>query len=249
MEEVRIIGIDCSTNAASVAVSVGHVDDEKVVVDDPVVCRSASREPLDVVLNQIDLRMRTLLAIDAPLGWPSDLGKALCRHAAGELIDVDSNLLFRRVTDRVVKEKIKKQSLDVGADRIARTAHWALNILGDLRTRLSTSIPLAWKSDWSGVAAIEVYPAATLKSMGIKVGPYKKKEDLAARQELIRQLSEAVSLPQNTNTLRANADAIDAVVCVLAGVDFLRGVCVEPSDGDIAKKEGWIWVRKPPGAQ
>jgi predicted nuclease with RNAse H fold len=246
MQEVRVIGIDCSTTESSVAVSVGHVDhDEEVVIDDVVVCGPPVRSSLDVVVDHIDSKMRTLLALDAPLGWPADLGRALCRHVAGELIDVDSNLLFRRVTDRVVKEKINQQPLDVGADRIARTAHWALKFLGGLRTRLSTSIPLVWNSDWSGVAAIEVYPAATLKSIGIKVGPYKKNEDVAARRELISKLSEAVSLQKSVSVLEGCADAIDAVVCVLAGVDFLRGVCIEPSDENIVKKEGWIWVCKP----
>ena len=36
-----------------------------------------------------------------------------------------------------------------------------------------------------------------------------------------------------------------AVVCELAGADFLRSEVLEPTDMEIAKKEGWIWVQKP----
>ena len=43
----------------------------------------------------------------------------------------------------VVRDRIGKQSLDVGADRIARTAHAALQLLHELRGRLGKPIPLA----------------------------------------------------------------------------------------------------------
>ena len=64
-----------------------------------------------------------------------------------------------------IQQKLKKTPLDVGADRIARTAYAALHLLGSVRVQLHLSIPLAWApTDISVVAAIEVYPAATLVS-------------------------------------------------------------------------------------
>ena len=40
-----------------------------------------------------------------------------------------------------------------------------------------------------------------------------------------------------------NDNALDAGLCVLAAVDFLRGSVMEPGDQEKARKEGWILVR------
>jgi len=46
--------------------------------------------------------------------------------------------------------------------------------------------------------------------------------------------------------LLANPDVLDAAVCVLAALDFLAGNSMPPVVGDhLARKEGWIWVKKP----
>lgn len=57
------------------------------------------------------------------MGWPANMGQVLYNHNTGQLIDVHSNDLFRRETDKFIKKNLRKQPLDVGADRIARTAH------------------------------------------------------------------------------------------------------------------------------
>jgi len=36
------------------------------------------------------------------------------------------------------------------------------------------------------------------------------------------------------------ADALDAVVCILAACDFLAGAAAPPLDRSVAEKEGWI---------
>jgi len=38
--------------------------------------------------------------------------------------------------------------------------------------------------------------------------------------------------------------ALDAALCVCAGLDFLAGDVVRPKDLSSAKREGWIWVRE-----
>lgn len=42
-----------------------------------------------------------------------------------------------------------------------------------------------------------------------------------------------------------NVDILDAVICILAGADFLRSRCYCPERKlDQATKEGWIWVKR-----
>jgi len=53
-----------------------------------------------------------------------------------------------------------------------------------------------------------------------------------------------ISLPADISLMGIRDDAIDSVVYALAGADFLRGEVYEPRDLPLAKKEGWIWVRK-----
>jgi len=45
--------------------------------------------------------------------------------------------------------------------------------------------------------------------------------------------------------MRGNDDALDAVVCLLAGYDYMQGEVMRPDDQALAQKEGWIWVRQP----
>jgi hypothetical protein len=164
--------------------------------------------------------------------------------------------MFRRRTDKVVVEKVKKRSLDVGADRIARTAYAALKLLGMLRLETNQDIPLAWKLPLdSRTYAIEVYPAATLRAHGLPDKGYKgmKDEHLAERKSIMRKMEEAgIVLPhsQRQRQLLGDCDhALDATLCVLAGVDFLQEAAICPEDVGVplslAQKEGWIWVRDP----
>ena len=166
---------------------------------------------------------------------------------AGDPIRDNANLLFRRGTDRFVKERIGKQPLDVGADRIARTAHAALRLLAQVRTLTGSPIPLAWNPKIrDGVAAIEVYPAATLTAHGLRASGYKSREDEKQREEILRGLAERMEITADLKPLlKSSADALDAAVCVLAGADFLGCRALAPSDPDEATREGWIWVAGP----
>ena len=44
--------------------------------------------------------------------------------------------------------------------------------------------------------------------------------------------------------LEKNADALDSAVCLLAAKDFIEGNVYYPENISLAKKEGWIWVRR-----
>ena len=188
----------------------------------------------------------TLLSVDAPLGWPVKLGEALLHHWAGMPINESPNELFRRTTDRVVKQEIGRQPLDVGADRIARTAHAALQLLQELREITGRSISLAWSPAIEGISVIEVYPAATLTAYGIQASGYKKRSQAASRRRILDSLGKHLALPSDTSVIVSNADVLDAVICILAAVDFLLGKAIEPTNRELAEKEGWIWVHRPP---
>jgi len=244
METTWIVGIDCATKESKVGLSLGCSTVDGCEIMSPVVLPRGMLIA-ERVASWIDGKSRTLIALDSPLGWPQAMGTALADHRAGSRLPVRSNDLFRRDTDRFVRKQIDKQSLDVGADRIARTAHWSLDLVEHLRDLTGLPIPLAWTPMYSEtVAAIEVYPAATLLTHGIPCGNYKKKADVAVRSVMLDHLAKRVRLPQDRSLPLANADALDAMVCVLAGYDFLSGQADAPADSELASQEGWIWFKR-----
>lgn len=190
----------------------------------------------------------TLVALDAPMSWPASLGKSLYTHKAGEHIATESDMLFSRVTDKIVRENTRKKPLEIGADRIARAARSALNLLNELRALSGHSIPLQTAIPVMNdrICAIEVYPAATLIVKGY-MQPYKKKEQVQARRSILNSLETQIHFSVNSDLMEDNDDALDAVICVLAGVDFLRKNVIVPDQSEIqfAEKEGWIWVQSP----
>jgi predicted RNase H-like nuclease len=242
--EATIIGVDCATDPRKVGLALGTWRNREATISDVRV--GGRGEPLaETITGWISNDMPTLIALDAPLGWPIELGPQLVDHSAGEPLDVEANDLFRRETDRVVKEKIGRQPLDVGSNLIARTAHAALRLLDEVRTLSDCAVPLAWDSRVESVSAIEVYPAATLTAYGIQASGYKGKQDIRSREMMIEALRAHLVLPKDTSLMEEKADALDAGVCVLAAADFLDGRVVQPTDLAKAKREGWIWFCPP----
>lgn len=260
---IAIIGIDCAVEDKNIGLALASFDGHEARIE-RVPGEPKEGPVVEIVANWIKQHPTALLALDAPLGWPKGLRQALRGHKAGKPIRLkadpifkpkEENAMFRRTTDELVGRKYKRP-LDVGANLIARTAYAALESLHKLRARTGQQIPLAWKPEdvKSGTWAIEVYPAATLKvHLGKKrcaeVQGYKKNNQQKARLLIVDQLEQhhlrgARKFPR----LLENDDALDAAICVLAGVDFLRGDVLEPKDAgvsmEIAKKEGWIWVKK-----
>jgi predicted RNase H-like nuclease len=246
LTETLLIGIDCATDDAKVGLARGTLNESGLCVDEALAC-GRERSAVERVADWLTATPgAALIAIDAPLGWPQPLGRVLSTHEAGRVITEEPNQLFRRETDRFIQRSLGKTPLDVGADRIARTAHAALRILGALRESLGVAIPLAWDPGaLEGISAIEVYPAATLISRRYRSGGYKKPGDTAERMEMIESLSGELRLPPNRAAVETNADALDACICLLAASDFIRGVAAPPSDEARAVVEGWIWARAP----
>jgi predicted nuclease with RNAse H fold len=239
---MRVVGLDCATDDERIGLALGEHDAGVMRVTHVTAC-SRERTAAPTVAEWFSSSQRGLLAVDAPLGWPAGLRTALATHKAGDAIAVEPHQMFRRQTDLFVHEHIGKTPLDVGADRIARTAHAALRILGELRTELGLQMPLCWNSDdVHSVEVIEVYPAATLSARGIRSSGYKKPEQSLARQEVAAALDVALTLDVASADIATTGDTLDSVVCLLAAKDFLDGRAVPPENRALASQEGWIWV-------
>lgn len=243
---ITIIGIDCATQPQKTGLALGMWDGTAVSLH-TLTLGQRTHTLAQIIASWLPANQPTLLAIDAPLGWPADLGEQLISHQAGDPLPVPPNTLFRRATDRHIWQRTGKLPLDVGADRIARTAHAALALLTDLRQLTGQPIPLAWQPEnLPTLSAIEVYPAGTLKMAFApeRVPSYKGSEGGNGRSAILNKIKPEMILPPETGLLQQNDDALDAALCVLAGADFLQGRAEPPTNWPQAKKEGWIWTRR-----
>jgi predicted RNase H-like nuclease len=248
---MSIIGIDCATQPNKVGLALGSISNGLLTIDR--VEKVGKNESIaDLVSSWVKGKSntKTLIAIDAPLGWPIKLGEELITHVAGSSLSTAAHPMFRRRTDFFIKEKANKQSLDVGADRIARTAHAALTLIEEIKEQVGVSIPLAWNSELAHpISVIEVYPAVTLKSCDLLPAASYKKEDSKEREQIYDGLSDLMSLSKvEKRSIIEDDDILDAVVCVLAGYHFVNGESEGPTtkvDRALAEKEGWIWVKMP----
>ena len=241
MPPTTILGVDCATLAAKTGLARAVRADGRWHLRDAQV-GTKSAPPAAVLAHWLAEDPGALLALDAPLGWPVDLGDALADHRAGDPIDALSERLFARATDHEVHARHGRMPLEVGAGWIARTARATLGLLDEVRQATGQPIPLAWSSDPERAAAIEVYPAATLIAHGHALPGYKVPGS-PARAAVVRAWPGAVVVPSSLDLVALNTDAFDAIVCVLAGADFLAGAARGPDDVALARREGWIWVR------
>jgi hypothetical protein len=106
-----------------------------------------------------------------------------------------------------------------------------LDFLRALTNVLGVSIELAWDIEpWQGVKAIEVYPAATY---------------IARRMEgkSFESLSKYCGFGTLDITVLKNPHVADAIICAIAGADFLDDLSVAPSgEHERVRREGWIWA-------
>jgi len=246
---LQVVGVDCAVQPGKVGLCRTELDAGSLVVRELEAggARGGVAERLAAWCAAPG--RRTLLALDAPLGWPVALGRALASHAAGAPVGTELDRLFSRETDRAVLAALGRRPLEVGADRIARTAAVALETLRALREATGLAIPLAWAPDEVGAcAAVEVYPAGTLRALGLRSGGYKKKGDTTAREEILAGLG-GLEAGRFCAQLVGAADLLDAAVCAVAGRDYLEGRATPPRAGqrELARREGWIWVRAQDG--
>ncbi|ABM61432.1 DUF429 domain-containing protein [Halorhodospira halophila] len=253
---LTVLGVDCAVQAKHVGMALGRWDGARLCVD-RVTLGSGSRSAAEIAQEWLaDCADAPLLALDAPLGWPHALGQQLTQHRAGDALSADASELFNRTTDRFVHQHIGKKPLDVGADRIARTAHAALTFVDALRHQRGWSLPMRWspgelqRSDADAGGLVEVYPAATLQAHAIPAKGYKGRdaEGAAARERVATAVAEVLGGGFEVPQLATRSDGLDAVLCLLAARDFLNGEAMPPPTVDEQlRQEGWIWVRAPSG--
>lgn len=185
LEGAQIIGIDCAAQPKDFGLARGRIRGRTVEIIE-VDKGKGSDNCLDTLVKHVqdwigDEPRATLLALDAPLGWPIHLTRALHNHSAGTPLGHPSdgshkdqnpgNHLFRRHTDRFIAQSFPGAPLDIGADHIARVARSALEVLGRLRVSKDqqSTVPLLWEARdlerLGTVGAIEVYPRLTLRHL------------------------------------------------------------------------------------
>ncbi len=244
-----ILGVDCATKATAVGLAraVRHGGGWRLT---DARAGSHDQPPAQVLARWLEDDPAALLALDAPLGWPTALADELPSHRAGAPLIAPAARLFGRATDRFVHATFGKRPLEVGAERIARTARATLQLLQELRDASGAELPLAWRPDQPGPAAIEVYPAGTLRAHGHRASGYKGPNDAWARRTILDRLRLHLDVDADAEALVVDPDVLDAALCVLAGIDFVSGRALPPDDLATAEREGWIWIRgpaRPPG--
>ncbi len=245
-----VIGLDAASQWENFGFAIGRVGGGTVAIEQAglVATRGGPEGLASIIAPLLRANDQALVAIDAPLGWPAPLGTSLANHRAGEKLAAEKNETFCRETDRWVRRQIGKKPLDVGADKIALAAYTALEALNILRNLSGKPIPLAWTTQFPGIAAIEVYPAATLKSAGLPDSGYKdSNKDQVERIRVRRDIATGLQLRLTglATYISAQDDVFDACLCLAAALDFLEGRAAPPADLVKAEREGWIWVRSP----
>ncbi len=247
---MHVIGVDwAASDERKCGLALAAIHDDAVVIRELLTGREATdKRSAPQIIAWLRRHPDALLAVDAPLGWPARLADGVAAHVAGEPLGVmyDARAFFTRATDRFLQQTLRKTPLEVGADRIARTAFSALSLIRELRGATGLPLRLAWHAGERGV--LEVYPAATLKviAQGAKLPPYKKPEHLEARRAITTLLAPHVRFTDEQRQRAIGCDhLLDAMLCTLAGADFARGLALPPP-ADLraeAQREGWIWVR------
>jgi predicted RNase H-like nuclease len=239
-----LVGVDCALDEQRLGLARGRLDADGKLRIERVTLGTAGESAAASVSSWISGTGPFVIALDAPLGWPQPLAASLLQHTAGEKLDAARDVLFRRQTDRELRKALGRWPPEVGADRIARTGLAALELLAEIRALADRPVPLAWRQG-ADSGAIEVYPAATLLARGLSSAGYKAKTSAGrkARGELLQRLAAELTLDVAEALLTEDPNQFDALLCVLASADFARGMCVDPTDRQLAKHEGFIWFR------
>jgi hypothetical protein len=189
------------------------------------------------------------VGIDSPFGWPAGFVRAVSEYAEREpWPDIDPDGLRYRLTDRLVRDKVKRSPLSVSSDRIAVTAWRCARLLTLARAGKKAA-------DRTGRdRVVEVYPGAALTRWGLDRRGYKasgnnerKLGQRSKREALVSELEQTAGWLQWRDDARDRCvesdDFFDAFVCALIARAAAVGLTVWPKkkkEWKAARAEGWI---------
>src|SRR5262245_17200469 len=100
----RIIGLDCATVDSKIGLALGECIQDRVTLLRAIPCSDSQPAGATVVEWVRSSSDPVLIAIDAPLGWPVQLRRALQEHRAGDSVAVRPDQMFHRATDDFVRQ-------------------------------------------------------------------------------------------------------------------------------------------------
>jgi len=237
---MKILGIDLATEPSKTGVVMLEVDSTGHQV-----AHRVDGFPNDDLLVAL-AKEADVIGVDAPFGWPMGFIESLSEHGAGRpwLPGADRASLRHRRTDLAVHAATGIWPLSVSTDKLGATAMRCAH----LQTRWANEV-------WEGVAAardgsgrlIEVYPAATLKMLGLPHQSYKGPNGTERRRVILAGLEAWVDVADVHAVSLASDDMLDAVVAALTAHAAAEGFTSRPAEGpelDAALVEGWIHMRK-----
>jgi hypothetical protein len=201
------------------------------------------------------------VGVDIPFGWPREFTRFIAewRPGGGPIAAPESEAFRYRLTDRIVRDRLRKHPLSVSSDRISLAARSWVTLVH--REGLGAQIDCGL-SPAPGAAPpiIEVYPGAALSAIcgarpAIRSDGYKK--DPTVRQTLLASLVAEFNLDLNgkeTAVIGAGArsDGFDALVAALVTAMYAGLVpgwtVYKPGpeiDPDLLRQEGWIFFPAP----
>ncbi|MEU8361248.1 DUF429 domain-containing protein [Nonomuraea sp. NPDC048882] len=195
----------------------------------------------DLLIEAITAATKT--GIDCPFGWPVKFIDFITAHRTGHVTvpqDVPALIwrhdLTHRVTDQAVEARTGRRPLSASADRIG---HTTMRCAALLSTLAAQGHPV----DRRGTgAAVEVYPAATLRLWNLPHQSYKRPTELNVLVDRLKREAPWLDLAGHEALCRTSADATDAVICALAARAGALGLATTPppEHSETAAAEGWI---------
>lgn len=183
-------------------------------------------------------------AIDVPLGWPDRFVDAVVAHREQRgwpMADGDRVPLRFRRTDELLRNR-GIHPLSVSSDLIGVPA-----MRGAFLQRLLIEAGAEVDRSGRSGAVLEGYPAAALRTWGLRSSGYKGSADRSALAVLTSDLlARCGGLAESARAALEGCshDELDAFVCALVARAARLGLTDGPGDDDldIAKREGWIHV-------
>jgi predicted RNase H-like nuclease len=189
----------------------------------------------------------TVVAIDAPFGWPRAWAAAVGAHRPGAAFAAEGSpaSLTRRATDAWVAQTLGIYPLSVAANLIGATAIRCARLVRRLGRHVDTGV----RPQPPFIS--EVYPAAALIRWGLSHRLYKGRQLRASRELLVAELVRAglpVALSEgDRHSVESSDDALDALICALVARAIALGLTddIPESLRTSGANEGWIRVPSP----